>query len=211
MDLNAINANINRLLTNIWNLTSFLKEYTVDGGKDVSITHVNADGSETTKTFPNITKQISTLNDWKTNLSTEGTFTATLHGRRGDTVTGTVFTKTITGQYHLLKDRVFIDFPTQLINGSEGTGISVQSISGLPFESKLSSTNGTVYGRGLIFKYAMDRLNAFMATAQIGANSTTIILCTESTERYYSGSVALRSNNSASFLRQVSINYKIKV
>ena len=58
MDLNSINTNINRLLTNIWNVISFLKEYTVDESKDVSITHVDPDGSEVTKTFPNITKQI---------------------------------------------------------------------------------------------------------------------------------------------------------
>jgi hypothetical protein len=56
MDLNSINANINRLLTNIWAVISFLKEFAVDGAKDVSITYINADGSESIKTFPNIAK-----------------------------------------------------------------------------------------------------------------------------------------------------------
>ena len=56
MDLNSINANINRLLTNIWAVISFLKEFAVDGAKDVSITYINADGSESVKTFPNIAK-----------------------------------------------------------------------------------------------------------------------------------------------------------
>jgi len=56
MDLNSINANINRLLTNIWAVISFLKEFAVDGAKDVSITYINADGSESVKTMPNISK-----------------------------------------------------------------------------------------------------------------------------------------------------------
>ncbi len=58
MDLNSINANVNRLLTNIWAIITFLKEFAVDGAKDVSITYVNADGSESVKTFPNISKQL---------------------------------------------------------------------------------------------------------------------------------------------------------
>ena len=56
MDLNSINANINRLLTNIWAVISFLKEFAVDGAKDVSITYINADGSESVRTLPNIAK-----------------------------------------------------------------------------------------------------------------------------------------------------------
>ena len=56
MDLNSINANINRLLTNIWAVISFLKEFAVDGAKNVSITYINADGSESVKTMPNISK-----------------------------------------------------------------------------------------------------------------------------------------------------------
>ncbi len=66
MDLNSINANINRLLTNIWAIITFLKEFAVDGAKDVSITYVNADGSESVKTFPNVAKQIASLENWKT-------------------------------------------------------------------------------------------------------------------------------------------------
>jgi len=56
MDLNSINANINRLLTNIWAVISFLKEFAVDSAKDVTITYINADGTESVKTFPNIEK-----------------------------------------------------------------------------------------------------------------------------------------------------------
>jgi len=62
MDLNSINANINRLLTNIWAVISFLKEFTVDGAKDVSITYINVDGSESVKTFPNVSKMWETFN-----------------------------------------------------------------------------------------------------------------------------------------------------
>lgn len=62
MDLNSINANINRLLTNIWAVISFFKEFAVDGAKDVSITYINADGSESVKTFPNISKMWVTFN-----------------------------------------------------------------------------------------------------------------------------------------------------
>jgi len=62
MDLNSINANINRLLTNIWAVISFLKEFAVDGAKDVSITYINADGSESVKTFPNIAKMVASYN-----------------------------------------------------------------------------------------------------------------------------------------------------
>jgi len=62
MDLNSINANINRLLTNIWAVISFLKEFAVNGAKDVSITYINADGSESVKTFPNVAKMVSTMN-----------------------------------------------------------------------------------------------------------------------------------------------------
>ena len=62
MDLNSINANINRLLTNIWTVISFLKEFAVDGAKDVSITYINSDGSESVKTFPNISKMWETFN-----------------------------------------------------------------------------------------------------------------------------------------------------
>jgi len=62
MDLSSINANINRLLTNIWAVISFLKEFAVDSAKDVSITYINADGSENVKTFPNIAKMVATYN-----------------------------------------------------------------------------------------------------------------------------------------------------
>jgi len=62
MDLNLISANVNRLLTNIWAVISFLREFAVDGAKDVSITYINSDGSESVKTFPNIAKMVSTYN-----------------------------------------------------------------------------------------------------------------------------------------------------
>jgi len=61
MDLNSINANINRLLTNIWAVISFLKEFAVDGAKNVSITYINADGSESVKTFSNIAKMTADI------------------------------------------------------------------------------------------------------------------------------------------------------
>jgi len=47
---------IERLLVNTANYFSFLKEFTVGDAKDVSITHLEADGSESVKTFPNIAK-----------------------------------------------------------------------------------------------------------------------------------------------------------
>ncbi len=64
MDLNSINANINRLLTNIWAIISFFKEFIVDGAKDVSFTYINSDGSESVKTFPNISKMHDTFKSW---------------------------------------------------------------------------------------------------------------------------------------------------
>lgn len=71
MDLNLLNANVNRLLTNIWNVISFLKEFTVDGAKDVSITYLNANGTESTNTFPNIAKQLAGLDSWKVGVQTQ--------------------------------------------------------------------------------------------------------------------------------------------
>lgn len=68
MDLNSINANVNRLLTNIVALISFLKEFAVDEAKDVSVTYVNADGSESVKTFPNVAKQRENLEEVNTFL-----------------------------------------------------------------------------------------------------------------------------------------------
>lgn len=65
MNLNSINANVNRLLTNIWAVILFLKEFAVDGAKDVNIAFVNEDGSESVKIFPNIAKQIASLESWK--------------------------------------------------------------------------------------------------------------------------------------------------
>jgi len=56
MDLNLLSANVNRLLTNIWAVIAFLKEFAVDPAKDVSISYLNADGSVSVNTFPNIAK-----------------------------------------------------------------------------------------------------------------------------------------------------------
>ena len=70
MDLNLINANVSRLLTNIRNIIIFLKEYTVDGAKDVSITHIDDSGTAMVKTFPNITKQMGELETWKGGFQT---------------------------------------------------------------------------------------------------------------------------------------------
>lgn len=68
MDLNSINLNVNRLLQNIWAVITFLKEFTIDGAKDVSITYINADGSESVKTFSNLAKQMGDLEIWKKDL-----------------------------------------------------------------------------------------------------------------------------------------------
>ena len=61
MDLNSINQNVLRLINNSSKIISFLPEYAVDGAKDVSITYENADGTESTKTYPNIAKQVSQI------------------------------------------------------------------------------------------------------------------------------------------------------
>lgn len=63
MNLVQINENINRLLANLWAILGFFKEYLVDPAKYVSMTFINADGSETTNTFPNIAMQIANKND----------------------------------------------------------------------------------------------------------------------------------------------------
>ena len=62
--MNAINI----LITNAGNILKFLKEFTVDSAKDVSITYINADGSESVSTFSNIAKQLITFDGWKNNL-----------------------------------------------------------------------------------------------------------------------------------------------
>lgn len=67
MNLNEINANVNRLLQNIWAVITFLKEFCVDNAKDVSITYINADGSESVKTFPNIAKMNEEFKSYLTN------------------------------------------------------------------------------------------------------------------------------------------------
>ena len=69
MDLNAINLNVNRLLSNIWAVITFLKEFSVDEAKDVSITYINSDGSESVKTFSNIAKMVQNLEEWKNSFS----------------------------------------------------------------------------------------------------------------------------------------------
>ena len=66
--MNAINI----LITNAGNILKFLKEFTVDSAKDVSITYINADGSESIKTFPNIVKQNANLESWKNNFFSVG-------------------------------------------------------------------------------------------------------------------------------------------
>ncbi len=62
MDLNALNQNTNRLIQNTTRVISFLKEFTVDDAKDVSMTYVNEDGSESTKSFSNIAKMVEDSN-----------------------------------------------------------------------------------------------------------------------------------------------------
>ena len=66
--MNAINI----LITNAGNILKFLKEFTVDSAKDVSITYINADGSESIKTFPNIVKQNANLESWKNDFFSVG-------------------------------------------------------------------------------------------------------------------------------------------
>ena len=61
MDLNSINQNVLRLINNSSEIISFLKEFAVDGAKDVRITYQNPDGTESTKTFPNIAKQVAQI------------------------------------------------------------------------------------------------------------------------------------------------------
>jgi len=62
MDLNQINQNVLNLIKNATNTFSFLKDFTVGSAKNVSMTYVNADGSESVKTFPNIAKMVATYN-----------------------------------------------------------------------------------------------------------------------------------------------------
>lgn len=81
MDLSSVNININRLLTNIWNIVSFFKEFAVDDSKDVSVTYINEDGSESSRTFPNISKQIYLLDNWKVRFLTYPVFMSP--GRQG--------------------------------------------------------------------------------------------------------------------------------
>ncbi len=62
MDLNALNQAVLRLIENGTKIISFLKDFTSSTTKDVSITYINGDGSESVKTFPNIAKMVDTYN-----------------------------------------------------------------------------------------------------------------------------------------------------
>jgi len=62
MDLNALNQSVLRLIENGTKIISFLKDFTVGSAGDVSITYINADGSESVRTFPNIAKMVATYN-----------------------------------------------------------------------------------------------------------------------------------------------------
>jgi len=62
MDLNALNQSVLRLIENGTKIISFLKDFTVGSAKDVSITYINADGSESVSTFPNIAKIVQSAN-----------------------------------------------------------------------------------------------------------------------------------------------------
>ena len=62
MDLNALNQAVLRLIENGTKIISFLKDFTVGSAGDVSITYINADGSESVRTFPNIAKMVESYN-----------------------------------------------------------------------------------------------------------------------------------------------------
>lgn len=68
MDLNALNQSVLNLIKNGTNIISFLKDFTVGSAKDVSITYINADGSESVKSFPNIAKMVAIINGTKDEL-----------------------------------------------------------------------------------------------------------------------------------------------
>jgi len=68
MDLNALNQSVLRLIENGTKIISFLKDFTVGSAKDVSITYINADGSTSVSTFPNIAKQYATFESWKSSV-----------------------------------------------------------------------------------------------------------------------------------------------
>ena len=61
---------ITNLITNSSNIIRFLKEFSVDSAKDVSVSIINADGSESKRTFPNVAKQIAGLESWKNTFLT---------------------------------------------------------------------------------------------------------------------------------------------
>lgn len=151
------------------------------------------------------------ISDKIASFSTSGTFTAELKGKYGSTTSGTAFTKNITGNYHLIGDRVFIDFPEQLINGSEGNGIGIYAIGNLPFEAKEKSHNGVVYGRGTYWKYGTGTSNYFTSRVRIYADSNELAIEAERTDTVYSGWIGLRTNDSGSRIASLSLNYKIKV
>ena len=71
MDFNLLNTTVTRLLSNIWNVIVFLKEYSLGPSGDVTYTYHNADGTDTTATFPNIAKQVAEGNIWKTDIQTQ--------------------------------------------------------------------------------------------------------------------------------------------
>jgi hypothetical protein len=144
------------------------------------------------------------------NANTSGTFTATLHGRYGSTTSGATFTKEITGYYHKINNRVFIDFHDSLINGAEGSSIGIWKISGLPFEAKNNSYQGSVYGRGLCWKYSDSTSSAFITRVRILANTNEILVEAERTDTWYSGWIAFRSNDSNCRVAHVSISYEVK-
>ena len=66
---------IDRLLTNGGRILEFLKDFTIGTSKDVSITYINADGTESISTFKNIAKMVAELESWKSSFRNNPYFT----------------------------------------------------------------------------------------------------------------------------------------
>lgn len=100
MDLNALNQSVLNLIKNGTNIISFLKDFTVGSAKDVSITYVNANGSESVKSFPNIAKMVASYNIKYDGVIRDmsGNSLEVSHKNRTETITGLKVYETVNNQ-----------------------------------------------------------------------------------------------------------------
>jgi len=146
---------------------------------------------------------------------TNGTFTATLYGKTGNTQTGTEVTKDVTGEWHKVMNRVFITINyetngnSHLISGNIHAEFSLHEVRGLPFTASSVSQNTIFYGRGLQFRYSTATRTSFFTSGLIKSGENIIYCSAESKNEAYSGYITLKDNSSGTYLKSITINYQV--